>query len=107
MTRDTQMQPHGPRQSAASSVNKSSRTFHGASIPYDVEHIEPVHDDSIEFIQVLDPDYDFNTSFDVPQAHPVHNSEGAIPLKLGLPFAGTLLHWWQYQISSNVAGRLL
>ena len=68
---------------------------------------ESEHNDSIEFIRALDPDDDSNTSFDVSQAYPMHDSEGATPPKPGLPFACTLLYWWLYQISSSVARRVL
>ena len=92
------MQPYGLCQSAAPlCTNHQEHSIEHQS--HKTELTEPVYEDSIKFIKVLDPDDDFNTSFDVSQTHPMHNSEGAPPPKLGLPFAITLLHWWQFQIS--------
>ena len=89
--RTTWKQPSGPHRSATPQNTKET------SIATKSEH-----NDSIRFIRDPDPQDDFNTSLDVSQADPMHDSEGATPPKPGLPFAGTLLHWWQYQISSSV-----
>ena len=70
----TRKQTSGPLQFLMHLTTKeSSRTFNGASIPHDIELTEPAHDDSIKFIQVLDPDDGFNTSFDVSQSHIMHD----------------------------------
>ena len=68
-------------------MKEAFRFFYQTSIATESEH-----NDSIKIIQVLDPDDDFNTSFGILQARPMQESEGATPPKLGLPFAGTLLH---------------
>jgi hypothetical protein len=87
-------------------TQEALRTLDKTSIPH-VSWTGSENDRSKQCLQVFNHGCNVITSFAVPELYLMHDSEGATPLKPGLPFAGTHLHWWQYQTPPSVTARLL